>query len=551
MSTDTFPAQAPPAPGEVFAPPARVRRPLSAANLSLTRWGALAVSAVLVLVSVWLRTRGIRFYYWIDEGLSVGIASHPLTQIPALLHQDGSPPLYYMLLHVWMSLFGRGEVATHLLSLLFALLTIPVAYWAGKSLFSRRAGFMCAVLAAGAPYLNTYGQETRMYALLALLSLVTCAGFVHVFVLRRSRYLPMFVLGLTAALYTHNWALFLGLMAAVAFLVCVAGAPKEERRAMWRDGALGFGAVAVLYAPWVPTLLYQARHTGAPWDSAPVIWSLTQGLYSLVAGRGPAVALLFGAGAGLVALRQLSTRKGMAAFWDPRDPERLLLAASCLLILGIGTMVIAWLYSKTTPAWALRYLAVIVGPLILLFGLGLARTGRLGVVALALVVCFWLVTPVSSSRSSKSNVGRVLPPMRAELGSDPLVLSTQPEQVPTIAYYLPGVARFVTPMGPVPDPRVVDWRNALERLERSSVRSVLMPIVNSLRPGARVLLVVPVGLADTPLWLNLIDRYSVQWTLALRRDPLLRSVSSSSKGAPGSGTGVRATLFVVRSSPAA
>ncbi|MDQ6817842.1 MAG: hypothetical protein M3018_10645, partial [Actinomycetota bacterium] len=358
--------------------------------------------------------------------------------------------------------------------------------------------------------------------------------------------LPVFSLGLTASLYTHNWALFFGLMAAVAFLVCVRSAPDEERRALWRDGLLGFGAVAVLYAPWVPTLVYQARHTGAPWDLGPVVWSITQGLYSLVAGRGPAVALLFGAGAGLLALRQLSSRKGMAAFWEPRDPQRLLLAATCLLILGLGTILIAWAYSKITPAWALRYLAVIVGPLLLVFGLGLARTGKLGVVALALAVCFWVLTPVSSSLSSKSNAGRVLPALRANLGVGPLVLSTQPEQVPTLAYYLPAVARFATPLGPVPDPRVVDWRNALDRLRRSSVRSALMPIVNSLRPGTRVLLVVPVGLADTPLWLKLINRDSIQWAAALRRDRLLKFVTSSAKGAPGSGTGVRVSLFVVR-----
>ena len=55
---------------------------------------------------------------------------------------------------------GRSEVATHELSLLFAILTIPTSYWAGASLFGRRTGSISAALAAGAPYLNTYGQET-------------------------------------------------------------------------------------------------------------------------------------------------------------------------------------------------------------------------------------------------------------------------------------------------------------------------------------------------------------------------------------------------------
>jgi uncharacterized membrane protein len=82
----------------------------------------------LVGVSALIRTRAIDAGYWIDEGLSVGIADRPAGDIPGTLRQDGSPPLYYLLLHGWMRVFGRGETATHLLSLVIALTTIPLAY---------------------------------------------------------------------------------------------------------------------------------------------------------------------------------------------------------------------------------------------------------------------------------------------------------------------------------------------------------------------------------------------------------------------------------------
>ena len=95
---------------------------------------------MLTLVSLYLRSRELNFYYWIDEAISVGISSHPLGQLPHLLREDGSPPLYYVLLHVWMNAFGRGEVATHWLSEIFALAAVPVAYWGGASLFGRRTG---------------------------------------------------------------------------------------------------------------------------------------------------------------------------------------------------------------------------------------------------------------------------------------------------------------------------------------------------------------------------------------------------------------------------
>ena len=62
-----------------------------------------------------------------------------------MLRQDGSPPLYYMLLHVWMDVFGRSETAVHWLSLTAALLTIPSAMWAGWSLWGKRAGYVGAV----------------------------------------------------------------------------------------------------------------------------------------------------------------------------------------------------------------------------------------------------------------------------------------------------------------------------------------------------------------------------------------------------------------------
>src|SRR3954447_18904643 len=71
----------------------------------------LAIVAGLALVawSIYVRTRAFDNAYWIDEGLSIGIAKHDFFDIPGVLRQDGSPPLYYMLLHFWIPLFGTAE----------------------------------------------------------------------------------------------------------------------------------------------------------------------------------------------------------------------------------------------------------------------------------------------------------------------------------------------------------------------------------------------------------------------------------------------------------
>src|SRR3954470_19191370 len=71
---------------------------------------------LLLAVSLVLRTRQLNVGYWIDEGLSVWDPGPPLTDIPSVLKVDGSPPLYYMILHVWMALFNAGKQSTHVFS---------------------------------------------------------------------------------------------------------------------------------------------------------------------------------------------------------------------------------------------------------------------------------------------------------------------------------------------------------------------------------------------------------------------------------------------------
>ena len=113
-----------------------------------------AVLLGLFVVSLYLRTNSLGESLWMDEGLSIGIASQPLFDIPGVLRVDGSPPLYYMLLSVWMDVFGDGPADTQGLSVAVALLAIPGGLWAGWSLFGRRAGLICAALCAVNPFLT-------------------------------------------------------------------------------------------------------------------------------------------------------------------------------------------------------------------------------------------------------------------------------------------------------------------------------------------------------------------------------------------------------------
>ena len=198
-----------------------------------------------------LRLEGLGQWLWMDEGISVGIASHPLVRIPGLLAQDGSPPLFYLVLHVWMAAVGSSEAQTHALSLVLAVATVPVGLWAGWSLFGRKAGWIVAILAATSPYLGFFATETRMYSLVVLLSLIATAAYLHVYAYARARYQLLFVVSLVLLLYTHNWGLYLAAAMVVGLVPCALAV--EDRGRMLRRAALSFGAVVVLYLPRVGT----------------------------------------------------------------------------------------------------------------------------------------------------------------------------------------------------------------------------------------------------------------------------------------------------------
>jgi mannosyltransferase len=490
----------------------------------------------LIAVSAYVRTRAIGGSFWMDEGLSVGISSHALTDIPGVLRQDGSPPLYYLLLHVWMDVFGRSETAVHWFSLTAALLTIPVAMWAGWSLWGKRAGYVGAVLCALIPFLTAYGEEARMYALMALLALLSTAFFLHAFVYRRRGYLVGFAIGQALMLYTHSWGIFYGVGAVLALGYLWWVAPGDERRGLVKDGALAFGGAAILYLPWVPTLLYQMAHTGAPWANKPRFGVPVQIARDVLGGYGPAVSVLLVGGFGLAVL--------LGAHRARDDRERL----SVFVLLGIPlvTLALAWGLSQLSPAWASRYFAAILGPLLLLGALGLARAGKLGLAALAVLCVFW-IKPTQYVDGYKSDVRDIGAEVGAQMRPGDLVLVGQPEQTPLVWYYMPGGLRYADTIGTVDEPRHMDWVDALDRFKAAQPDRVLPPLLAKLRPGQKVLFVRPLteGVENWRApWTRLVRRRSAQWGAILAGDTTLRQVQVAPQFYRGASTvGNSAVLY--------
>ncbi|OHV50370.1 glycosyltransferase family 39 protein [Pseudofrankia sp. BMG5.36] len=235
----------------------------------------------LVLIAAAVLVGGVlRFattsHLWLDESLTVEIAHRPVGGLLSALRHDGAPPLYYLLLHVWIKMFGDGDVAVRSLSGVLSLGTLPLAWAAGARVGTlaaaygngdeatpRRVARATLLLFACSPYAIRYGSETRMYSMVVLL--VLAFGLALVRSLDRSSpwRLALLTLATAALVYTHYWT-FLLIFTVAAFLLL-----QSRRRPRYRRPALrafaAMAASAVLFAPWMPSFLFQMLHTGTPW----------------------------------------------------------------------------------------------------------------------------------------------------------------------------------------------------------------------------------------------------------------------------------------------
>lgn len=226
----------------------------------------LAVVAVLIGTVTRFVTRSP---LWLDEALSVNISQLPLGELTEALRHDGHPPLYYVLLHGWTSIFGTSDVAVRSMSGVFGLMTIPVVWLLARRKGGPTLGWIAVAVIAVSPFAVRYSDEARMYALVILL--VTVGWLLIDDLVDRGLVTPWRIGTLTlvgaALLYSHYWSIWLLVALGLASLWRVWRAADSPSRRPWLAILLAIVLSGVLFLPWLPSMLYQSSHTGTPWAS--------------------------------------------------------------------------------------------------------------------------------------------------------------------------------------------------------------------------------------------------------------------------------------------
>jgi len=125
---------------------------------------ALAVALPVVLsfaVGLWALARPA---LWRDEAVTIGVARRPPWDALRLLADiDAVHGLYYLLMHPVVAVFGAGETAVRLPSVLGAAAASGLTAWLGMRLADARTGLVAGLLVAVSPAMSRYAQEARQY----------------------------------------------------------------------------------------------------------------------------------------------------------------------------------------------------------------------------------------------------------------------------------------------------------------------------------------------------------------------------------------------------
>ncbi|MEZ4674987.1 MAG: glycosyltransferase family 39 protein [Caldilineaceae bacterium] len=188
---------------------------------------------------------------WADEGYSLYFGTEPLPRMLWLTARDIHPPLYYALLHFWISINGTGPTFLRLFSNAMALPAMALTPMLAAMLFPQRPRLpvVALLLLIANPMYLFYSQEVRMYGLALSLTLAGTYCFWQAFVVAQPgnpRWWIAYVVTASAALYTLYYTAFLLLAHACWALWHNRYNRRRIQHFLWAEML-----IALLYLPWL------------------------------------------------------------------------------------------------------------------------------------------------------------------------------------------------------------------------------------------------------------------------------------------------------------
>lgn len=157
---------------------------------------------------------------WYDECFSIDWANDTLTDIINFSLKDINPPLYLIILHYWMELFGESELALRSLSAVATSAGCGLLFLFSLRFFNWQTGIFSIFLFFTSNEIYYYSQEGRTYGLVLLFTILS--NYSYMALVKNPNYKNAIMLGVFNAsiFYLHTLAsfVFIGQILLIPFL---------------------------------------------------------------------------------------------------------------------------------------------------------------------------------------------------------------------------------------------------------------------------------------------------------------------------------------------
>lgn len=210
---------------------------------------------IILGIAIYLRMINIvSEQLWHDEGGTIFYVNSTWEEFWRRVTEEVAPPLYYLILKGWITIFGTSVFATRLLSVIFSVLTVPALYLVGKEIKNERLGLIIILLFSISPFSIWYANEVRMYSFLQLLFTIDLYFAVKCikYPTDRKNYVFFSIIGVCLIYTQYTGFLYLGILGIGIFIL------NRKEEGFFKNTIISILIIFIGYIPWMPYAIEDA-----------------------------------------------------------------------------------------------------------------------------------------------------------------------------------------------------------------------------------------------------------------------------------------------------
>ena len=149
-------------------------------NLKSARKLILVECSIILFVFICLVPIISKPCIWFDESFTINLARRPFSELFRIASLDVHPPLYYLIVKLFITFFGDSLIVFHLPSMLSFLVLVLISVLFFNRYFTVELALIYTTVLCSVPNMLLYALQLRMYSMAMLF---VTAGFYLIYMI--------------------------------------------------------------------------------------------------------------------------------------------------------------------------------------------------------------------------------------------------------------------------------------------------------------------------------------------------------------------------------